>query len=71
MNQTIQLTFFNLSNSRMLKVMKTTVAMMLKQLLFKGLSKKETCLRGRVAVWPFGRNYEPFYKPFFFYLWLL
>ena len=32
-----------------------------------GLSKKETCLRGRVAVWPFGRNYESFYKPFYKY----
>ena len=32
-----------------------------------GLSKKETCLRGRMAVWPFSRNYEPFYKPFYKY----
>ena len=25
-----------------------------------GLSKKEACLRGRVAAWPFGRNYINF-----------
>ena len=33
-----------------------------------GLSKKETCLRGRVAVWPCGRSaeiIEPFYEPFY------
>ena len=37
------------------------------RLLCKGLSKKETCLLGRVAAWPFGRNltfFEPFYKYF-------
>ena len=37
-------------------------------LSISGLSKKETCLCGRVAVWPFGRNYELFYEPFYNYI---
>ena len=51
---------------------------MSKYLFFRNIKineeQKGACLKRRcvyVAVWPFGQNYEPFYKPFDKYYYII